>query len=158
MGIEELIEKLEKAEGPSRELDGLIFKATQEQPGDVWEEITSHDIVSGDLVDVWHRRDPLDTVAFEVPPRFTSSVDAALTLVPEGVEYGISTIYDQAFVEVGLNCGEAGGPWSATRKDRNVPIALCIASLKARAAIVPTGALSGSSEQEFSAGNTTEQG
>lgn len=52
-----------------RPLDGEVFKALHEMPGDVW----SQDVGSDDL---WCRRDPEDTVAWDVPPRYTASLDA----------------------------------------------------------------------------------
>jgi hypothetical protein len=98
MTREELIAALEAATGPSWELDGFICEAV----GAVKPEATPH---------------------WEWPPRYTASIDAALTLVPEGasgaIEFGNHT---QACV--------VGGPWC----DGATPaIALCIAALKARA-------------------------
>lgn len=63
---------------------------------------------------------------------YTRSLDAAITLVPEGMEYELSTLYGVARVEVGLNtdCPERG-----ERKDGNMPCALCAASLRARASL-----------------------
>ena len=75
-----LAERCEKATEGSRELDGLIWKAVCEKPGNVW-----------------MRQDPEDTVAYEAPPAYTTSLDAAKTLVPEG-------------------CGWVAG-WGQTRPD-----------------------------------------
>jgi hypothetical protein len=75
-----LIERIEAATEGSRELDGLIWKAICEKPGDVW----ANDVIDGD---VWLRRDPIDHVAWEGPPAYSTSIDAALTLLPEGFKW-----------------------------------------------------------------------
>lgn len=68
--LKALIERLEAAEGPSRELDGLIFRAINpDVPEDDW--TTFHD-------DVWCMRDPEDAIAFIVPSEFTASIDASI--------------------------------------------------------------------------------
>ena len=77
--LSELIARVEKASGQSRELDGLIFKVVFEKPGDVW----------SDDFGGWHRQDPDDHCAFEPPPSFTASIDTALTLVPEGMGFNL---------------------------------------------------------------------
>jgi hypothetical protein len=36
-------------------------------------------------------------------PRYTGSIDGAVTLIPEGVEWDVSTIYNIARATIGLN-------------------------------------------------------
>jgi hypothetical protein len=40
---------------------------------------------------------------FLLVPRYTGSIDAAVTLIPDGVEWNMSTIYNVARATVGLN-------------------------------------------------------
>lgn len=58
-------------------------------------------------------------------------IDAALTLVPEGMEFDITNIYGAARVAMGLNAGEEG-PWYADRADGNLALTICIAALRTR--------------------------
>lgn len=60
-----------------------------------------------------------------------SSIDAALSLVPPGAEYSITTLYGVAHVEMSLNDAD-GNYQHGRREDGNVPLALCIAALRAR--------------------------
>jgi hypothetical protein len=99
--LEQLIERLERAREPSRALDGLIFKATQEKLGDVWSE---------EIGDVWHRQDPEDRVAYDPPPYFTGSVDAALTLVPEGDGWSVQGNTNVSHAMVGSYSGYGSSP------------------------------------------------
>lgn len=59
-------------------------------------------------------------------------VDAALTLVPEGMEFEITTLYGPARVAMGLNVNHAG-PWYSERLDGNIALALVTAAIRARA-------------------------
>lgn len=116
MTLSSLIERLEKAEGPDRELD---------------EELA---LISGcERKDHWWKVNGAWGLAL---PAFTSSVDAALTLVPEGFKWkaGYSRyvphnagIQDyRANPVLGVFVGEC---------DSNRAIALCIAVLRARSAM-----------------------
>jgi len=72
---EALIAKIEKATIGSRELDGEIFRAVKS------------DIIEADWENfngVWHQCDPEDAVAWIPPLFYTTKIDDALTLVPEG--------------------------------------------------------------------------
>lgn len=75
-GLEAIIARLEAATGPDCKLDGEIFKLLN--PEGHWVEFSG----------VWHRRDDVDFVAYDIPPKFSLSIDAALTLVPEGWRIG----------------------------------------------------------------------
>lgn len=98
---DELIERLEKATGPDRELDIAICAALGKT-----------------------RLDP----GFQTAPAYTDSLDAALTLVPEGLGWIISR-HDNG----GAYWAEVGDePWQYT--GATPAIALCIPALKARSA------------------------
>lgn len=102
--MDDLIARLEAAEGPDRELDGDI--AIMMRPG------------------FYPNRD----IAQKDAPRYSSSIDAALTLVPEG--YGR---LDIMIIENGHTyvSRDVGSEYDAEGKIP--PLAICIAALKARA-------------------------
>lgn len=120
--MKDLITRLENADGPSRELDLAIALAV------------GIDAKDGARVFA-DRPHPVEKDAMGwIPLRhFTSSIDAAITLVPEGAEWNATNIYGIARTEVGLNFNDYG-PFYGERKDGNIAIALCIAALKARGA------------------------
>lgn len=110
MTIDELIDALNKAEGPSRELDqavGVLARNMDRAPG------------SSEILGIANCRE------------YTAGLDAALTLVPDGMEWSLTTLYGEATAEVGLN-NTTGMHSTGRRKDGNVAIALCIAALRAR--------------------------
>lgn len=99
----DLIERLEKATGPDREIDHDIRKT----------------------VEGWHENTRLTQV-----PLYTTSIDAALTLVPEGVHWQLRTSEVPGWF---TSCwGDFGVTW-AQYSAASPAIALCIAALKARA-------------------------
>ncbi len=73
--------------------------------------------------------DPHDSVMGWLP-HYSTSLDAALTLAPEGVEWELTNLYGMVQATVGLNTPEHH---SARRKDGNVILALVSACLRARA-------------------------
>lgn len=73
----ELLECVHDASGPSRHLDGWLWKAVTEKPGQVW----SDQFADG----VWCLQDAEDTIAYETPPHITSSLDAAVWLVSQAL-------------------------------------------------------------------------
>lgn len=103
----ELIAKLEKAEAGSRELDACI--AEMLSPSD----------------------DPAyDAMLYgDYPPRYTTSIDAALTLVPERTQLALNRT---GFEDQADTC-RAEVDWSNSTWADTLPLALCIAALKARA-------------------------
>lgn len=125
-----IIEKLERAEGPSRELDSAIHYEVRREP-----DMEGRQIVGGswrpDYGDSWG-------IWYEAPP-YTRSIDAALTLVPEGWQWTVSgrgtlpkTLSNQATLQRGEKPyydSEEVDVSAATPT-----LALCIAALKARAA------------------------
>ena len=121
--LQALISDLRSATGPDRLLDARCWDLLDARPRE--------DDGSGEPP--IYKRDPEDSIAFDAPPRFTDSVDAALNLVPprtpatvvlepEGTGYAIVTVGRRPF--------EATG--------RTPAIALCIASLMAMVALETT--------------------
>ena len=123
----DLIARLEAATEGSRELDAEIWCHLESS----WKH-EGNGIISRtrDYSDKTGRRTGGCYESLPCPTRYTTSLDAALTLIGEGVEYTISTLYGVAVADVGLN---RDNPERGTRKDGNVPMALCIVALKARA-------------------------
>lgn len=121
--MNELIERLEQATGPDRELDVEIVFALYPDIGAYQPHCRGEEPI------FWnepYRKQPC--------PEFTKSIDAALTLVPEehaaSVEWsprypGCAWIYPPDNVDEISFEGEASNP----------AIALCIAALKAREAL-----------------------
>lgn len=104
--MDDLAERIEAAEGPSRELDAEISDA-------VWRA-------------KWGRKKPKDIA---VDP-FTASLDAAMMLVPEGCFYGFLRHGDgKRFIAI---C-QAEGPDLRWRNAATPALALCAAALRARA-------------------------
>lgn len=111
-----LVDRCEREE-PSRELDCEIAKAVgwtynpKNLPGAPW-------------------KDAADRVEW-TPPWFSFSLDAAVTLVPEGVEWNLTNLYGIAMSEVGLNFSD--GNWQTSRhKGGHLALAICAAALRAR--------------------------
>lgn len=139
--IAELIAKLETLSGPDRETDGLIFKAVTE-PGDHWHQFdVGDDIGEQSLSPVWYRRDPDDESAYEAPPFYTESIDAALTLVPEGREWRVDRRHSKGMHPAYASIWASGArdiDFHANAHAKTPAIAICIASLRAIAAL-PAG-------------------
>jgi hypothetical protein len=148
MSIASLIERLEKTTGPDRELDARIHAAINwARRADVtfkfYPGLRSYQVFCGEA-----------TGADEAPCDYTASIDAAVTLVPNGFAWKIGTccVSDDAWVVPDYNSPihgdrlrkELGEPvygsiWDNgidvdQRPPGRVAIALCIAALKAREA------------------------
>lgn len=105
-----LIERLEKATGPDRELDRGIGEAIDAKMAD-----------SGDVIGLGYAR-------------FTESIDAALALVPEGEKYRPHKVI-LAVSQSGDRFAAIIDNWhwgKLTGHGRNYAIALSIAALRAR--------------------------
>lgn len=148
MSIAALIERLEKATGPDREIDGRI-----------WAELDERDVRVA-YVGYWgkdgllakSRRQPRDecvvgvfmdgelyTVGQSNPPaEYTKSIDAALTLVPENHRTTICTeeiTFDGEILQSEVLVVPFGEYYRWVDRACQGPtpaIALCIAALKAR--------------------------
>jgi hypothetical protein len=117
---ERLLALLELADRGSRELDALIEQRWL-GGGDVG-------VVGGACPPGWicgHGPQPIKA------PAYTTSLDAALSLLPEGAEYSIGTLYGVADVELPLNFNSRE-PERVRRKDGNVILAVVTAAIKAR--------------------------
>jgi len=123
-----VIALLEKATEGSRELDAKIAEAlgravwrgTNEDGDDDWVEQYGD---SG-----WH----------QTVPSYTRSLDAALTLVPGGCGFRIQRNLDLKahWAEIQrFENGKAPTVWVDSGNRPSLPLALCIASLKAHAAL-----------------------
>lgn len=145
--IEELIGRLEKANGPDWELDieiGEIFfpeqyKALCEVFEKTWKRAQENGLHDRRLA-CWRG-------TFQGVWRFTYSIDAALTLVPEGWRAGLDPIFfddpKKARTDAIL-CRPDYAKWNPVNSEwiehieargSTPAIALCIASLRARLAI-----------------------
>jgi hypothetical protein len=93
---DDLIKQLERAKQPTRSLDNEIWALLGQ---------------------------PLPDDPVECPARYTESIDAALTLIPKGWEWSVST-YCGMF---GATCGRH----AADFKGHTAPLAICIAAVKA---------------------------
>ena len=103
--MNDLISRLSAATGPSRKLDGEISETVK-----------------------WTR-----SYYYQEPPRYTESIDAALTLMPEG--YGFMIRYHETAAGMRAICsllGSNGDPDTWDVKAITPAIALVIACLKAK--------------------------
>ena len=119
--LSDLIARLEKATGPDRELDEQIQAAIS---GATLEK-------QADGRSAYHRDGFWISIGKVLP--YTSSIDAAMTLVPEGMEKDFTDLYGVARVSVGINAEP--GPFYGTHEGGSLAIALCIAALRARSQI-----------------------
>lgn len=88
MTLTDLASRVQGLTGPCRITDGLIFKALEERPGDEWTTFSDYGI--------WYRRDPDDHAAWDSPPDYTRSLDAAMASVPEGMEWVMARTHDKS--------------------------------------------------------------
>lgn len=133
-GERELIERLEKATGPDRDLDLDITLAClpNGENGRARLPILAEDV--GNHCYEWVE---ISGVSIRSAPHYTSSIDAALTLVPEGKYWDLSrglpaqTIRHIYWAEV-YGDDNAHDSQHPICPGANPAIALCIAALRAR--------------------------
>lgn len=147
----DLIARLEAATGADRELDAQITVALDIRAD--WLRVARGEIYfDGEMIGaepvIRFRDERMKRSAGNPPsghcPAFTASIDAAMTLVPAaehwpdgdvafdlGVEYGIWTADFTAFAKPGEDMSMASPLWVRAPTG---PLALCIASLRARQA------------------------
>lgn len=120
-----LIDKLSALTGPDRECDSLIFKALfPERDWVTFEE---------NGVDIWWSRCPHDSCAFDGPPAYTASIDAAMTLLAPNTLYAIGSMEDGPFTRLCWPMPDGSYSGGYVEASAATPaIALCVASLKAR--------------------------
>jgi hypothetical protein len=120
-----LAERIEKATGPDRWLESEIWRVVNgwpEEDGERFEDRTTAPAP-------WWRRDPNDRVAFECAPEFTASIDAALTLVPQGWRFSVDNLNRAGPLAI---CEPDRGAY--VRAEATTPaLALCAAALRALA-------------------------
>jgi hypothetical protein len=133
--ISDLIARLENATAPDTDLNEKIAFAVQWRPQDQPSKrsFDEHE-ARHDYATAWIAHAPF-RLAWPIP-NYTASIDAALTLVPEGAEIEIHNLYGVAVAKVGLNFHD--GPEFGEHLGGLLPIALCIAALRARAATAMT--------------------
>lgn len=120
--MKELIERLERATGPDQDVDIAIHKAVHPR----------HDEVPDSRDEAFGLRQAFDTGRAEIPcPSYTASLDAALTLVPEGWTWAVDATAPECRIDVDLF---APGPYGARVRGvhDSEPIATVIAALRAR--------------------------
>jgi hypothetical protein len=135
--MDDLIKQLEAAKGGSRELDGRIAWAfgwrfnggvePEDEDFALWPEIAGHWHKPGDrFADICSDDDPA-IERWDDPPHYTTSLDAALTLVPEDWIWDVAStgaVWVMPEDEISQQIVIGGQP--------DPIIALCIAALKAR--------------------------
>lgn len=134
----DLIARLEKAQGPSRELDAAVW-ARVCAPADFTDfsiaaecrvEFEPNEDGSVRMYVYGPREEGPNYVGRRAAPHYSSSVDAALSLVPEGFVH-----HTRALNIEGTMRHEACVDYAPWREGANLALALCIASLRARAAL-----------------------
>ncbi|HSM79191.1 MAG TPA: hypothetical protein VLT57_16245 [Bryobacteraceae bacterium] len=127
--IAELIERMERASGSDRELDVCIARLTSIEGQRVTDDgrVEYWVGVENDFGPGWYPA-PVEI------PHYSSSIDAALSLVPEWWEYTLTTIYGSAHAEIPLNDTRVDAQ-NGEHKGGSMPIAVCISALKAIAAL-----------------------
>lgn len=125
--MKDLIERLEKAEGPDRELDYAIEAVMHP-----WLAEGSYRRLAGD--NGWHSPTPPIKGGDKIASArdFTASLDAALTLVPEGRWWVLNSGVQSGAARAQVDAGTA---WQSYEAHGATPaIATCIAALRARMA------------------------
>ena len=117
-----LIERLKALSGPCRECDALIAEVFGRKHGH------DSDFCNSENGDYW--------IVEECAPMFTASIDAAMTLVPEGCDSGGTEWNVEKWTTNGVHAEHIRATaWvaGAVRAYAATPaIALCIAALRAR--------------------------
>lgn len=134
-GLLELADGCEKATGPDRELDCAIYNAIPDGPNHKAERLPMEKW--GDRFDDgWHTMwaDREDKYPEQLK-RYTASLDAAMTLVPEGFRRSIEDMDEGTppLCRLELHNGDDEF-WS---RALTWPLAICAAALKARARHTP---------------------
>jgi hypothetical protein len=110
MSLSGLIDRMQKAEAPDRDLDAEVYRVCV---GEVW---------SGPLSGHW-------TSDGKAPiPHYTASIDDALTLVPDEHDWIIASVNGQVGGTPYACVGSEQAHYGATPA-----LSLCLAALKARA-------------------------
>ena len=129
-----LIHRLERATGPDRELDAEIAVAIKHDlpaPMGECQATLRFPHKSDDCAEGTYWLVQLSGKSLRTAPHYTASLDAALTLVPEGCQWTIEA--DTAWLRwpEGDKIREAQGAFNRSG-GKKTALALCIAALKAR--------------------------
>lgn len=133
--LEQLAGRCEKANGPDRKLDMGIFKAIGAPvPFQFANRLIA--LEYNDIERAYFARVSDDMQVRYSPPAYTASLDAAMTLVPDDMrdEIEITTLYQVARVGINLNHAPDDCPYYGSNQCNSIPLALCAAALRARAA------------------------
>jgi hypothetical protein len=117
----DLIERLEAATEGSRELDALIHATTLSLGRDYWPDERGRVVEYTGLRKILHRA-----------PHYTTSIDAALTLVPEGWGWSVNDDSEACLTLPGNGFLSDRGDIELYGRSATPAIALCIAALRAR--------------------------
>lgn len=134
--MRDLIERIEAATGPDRELDAEIFRAIgAPAPFQFMNKLIA--LEYNDQEQAYFARVSDDMHVKYSPPAYTASIDAAMTLVPEGVTYVRLEICARG--KHGQHCRTSLewllGDVEEERESGHgltAPLALCAAALRAR--------------------------
>ena len=120
-----LAEQIEALDGPSREMDVKIFKFFNPQySSDDWQ------LYAGGLR---HKNDSSDcrTIPNVMPSKYSTSVDAALSLVPDGWELA-NVHFNVCRVNIRNKSKSVFDEGAVIRsKSNTVPLAICAAAIRA---------------------------
>lgn len=119
-----LIERLETATGPDRGLDAEIAVASGWARNHDGVAYRLHPYIVGAFID------DANAGCMHTCPRFSASIDAALTLVPEGWDWGIGAMAGKGFAL--LAKPNSTKPGVTVTNIATPALAICIAALKAR--------------------------
>jgi hypothetical protein len=133
-GLLDLAERCEAATGPDRDIDGWIAVAVDpdrqtivgEKPGRF-----PRDPIYGPASEVMEKIGGRDGADYLCAPAYTASIDAAMSLVPEGWRFEVTTTGFKPGASIVSPKGtftNGGGAYAATPA-----LALCAAALRARA-------------------------
>lgn len=133
--LRELAERVENLDGPCRETDAeiaIIVRCRSTLKGTpveswFWDNFNEWQASKAGRVYALNNRGERG-VWFDIP-KYTASIDAAMTLVPKGAEIQLTDIYGVAAATVGCNTPEPEHAW---HKGGILALALCAAALRAR--------------------------
>jgi hypothetical protein len=135
-GLLKLAERCEQATGPVRELDALIFKALGAPvPFQFANKLVA---LNFDEAEQCYFAPIGDMRVRYEPPVYTASLDAAMSLVPEGWDWTAQTSFRKSKARANCDLTQeapfAPEDWKVTSARAATPaLALCAAALKARA-------------------------
>ena len=128
--MDDLIKKLTEAECGSRELDALVDREIT-YPN--WRDTVGKQEVPVGSAGSVRPSIPSDYLRTASCPHYTTSLDAALTLVPEGWAFRLTRTTGGECEATVHDAGNRGVPCRYEEQiSSNLPMALCIAALRAR--------------------------